>query len=115
MVGPREIWHATRRVALVDADPANDTQGRGRGGFRRDASPFFRIFNPTVQGTKFDPDGSYSYIYPHRLVDHGIARRGARYGRFRWSPYSGAEPIRVSKRLHSMCLFWLGLDCTIPL
>jgi len=24
-----------------------------------DAAPFFRIFNPTTQGTKFDPDGVY--------------------------------------------------------
>jgi hypothetical protein len=24
-----------------------------------DAAPYFRVFNPTIQGTKFDPDGSY--------------------------------------------------------
>jgi deoxyribodipyrimidine photo-lyase len=24
-----------------------------------DAAPFFRIFNPTTQGTKFDPTGAY--------------------------------------------------------
>ncbi len=24
-----------------------------------DAAPFFRIFNPTSQGAKFDPDGTY--------------------------------------------------------
>jgi deoxyribodipyrimidine photo-lyase len=24
-----------------------------------DAAPYFRIFNPTTQGRKFDPDGTY--------------------------------------------------------
>jgi deoxyribodipyrimidine photo-lyase len=24
-----------------------------------DASPFFRVFNPVLQGEKFDPDGDY--------------------------------------------------------
>jgi len=24
-----------------------------------DAAPYFRIFNPVLQGTKFDPDGAY--------------------------------------------------------
>jgi deoxyribodipyrimidine photo-lyase len=24
-----------------------------------DAAPYFRVFNPTIQGTKFDPDGTY--------------------------------------------------------
>jgi hypothetical protein len=27
----------------------------------------------------------------------------------------GAEWVRVSKRLQTMCLFCLGLDCTIPI
>ncbi len=45
---------------LLDADLANNVcswqwvQGCGA-----DAAPYFRIFNPTLQGEKFDPDGVY--------------------------------------------------------
>ena len=45
---------------LVDADLANNTLGwQWVAGCGADASPFFRIFNPTTQGMKFDPDGVY--------------------------------------------------------
>lgn len=45
---------------LVDADLANNTLGwQWVAGCGADAAPFFRIFNPTLQGEKFDPDGIY--------------------------------------------------------
>ena len=45
---------------LVDADLANNTLGwQWSAGCGADAAPYFRIFNPILQGQKFDPDGSY--------------------------------------------------------
>lgn len=45
---------------LVDADLAQNSLGwQWTAGCGADAAPYFRIFNPTLQGEKFDPDGSY--------------------------------------------------------
>ncbi len=45
---------------LVDADPANNPASwQWVAGCGADAAPFFRIFNPVLQGVKFDPDGAY--------------------------------------------------------
>lgn len=45
---------------LVDADPAsNPANWQWVAGSGADASPFFRIFNPEAQRTKFDPQGKY--------------------------------------------------------
>ncbi len=45
---------------LVDADLANNTLGwQWVAGCGADAAPYFRIFNPVLQGEKFDPDGAY--------------------------------------------------------
>ncbi len=45
---------------LVDADLPNNTLGwQWSAGCGADAAPYFRIFNPTLQGEKFDPEGSY--------------------------------------------------------
>ena len=45
---------------LVDADLANNTMGwQWISGCGADAAPYFRIFNPVLQGEKFDPKGSY--------------------------------------------------------
>ena len=45
---------------LVDADLASNTLGwQWSGGCGADAAPYFRVFNPIIQGKKFDPDGSY--------------------------------------------------------
>jgi len=88
---------------LVDADPANNAASwQWVAGSGADAAPYFRIFNPVLQGEKFDPDGSYvkrwlpqlaklpaSVIhrpwqlagkvaaYPERIVEHDQARRRA--------------------------------------
>jgi deoxyribodipyrimidine photo-lyase len=53
--GARWFWDT-----LVDADLASNTLGwQWVAGCGADAAPFFRIFNPTTQGTKFDPTGEY--------------------------------------------------------
>jgi deoxyribodipyrimidine photo-lyase len=45
---------------LVDADLANNAASwQWVAGCGADAAPFFRIFNPVLQGQKFDPDGAY--------------------------------------------------------
>lgn len=77
---------------LVDADLASNTFGwQWAAGCGADAAPYFRIFNPMLQGKKFDGDGRYvrRYVpeltnlpagYIHRpfdlsaaqLADHGV-------------------------------------------
>ena len=53
--GARWFWDT-----LVDADLAQNTLGwQWVSGCGADAAPFFRIFNPALQGKKFDPRGSY--------------------------------------------------------
>lgn len=45
---------------LVDADLANNTLGwQWTAGCGADAAPYFRIFNPSSQAKKFDPEGEY--------------------------------------------------------
>jgi deoxyribodipyrimidine photo-lyase len=45
---------------LVDADLAqNAASWQWVAGSGADAAPYFRIFNPVLQGEKFDPEGSY--------------------------------------------------------
>ena len=46
--------------SLVDADLASNTFGwQWSAGCGADAAPYFRIFNPELQGEKFDPEGNY--------------------------------------------------------
>ena len=56
-------WRAGQRWfwdTLVDADLANNACGwQWVAGSGADASPYFRIFNPTIQGQKFDKEGTY--------------------------------------------------------
>jgi deoxyribodipyrimidine photo-lyase len=45
---------------LLDADLANNTMGwQWTAGCGADAAPYFRIFNPILQGQRFDPSGEY--------------------------------------------------------
>ncbi|MEH6698124.1 MAG: deoxyribodipyrimidine photo-lyase [Brevundimonas sp.] len=45
---------------LIDADLASNSQNwQWVAGSGADAAPYFRIFNPVSQGTKFDADGKY--------------------------------------------------------
>jgi deoxyribodipyrimidine photo-lyase len=54
-VGETWFWDT-----LVDADLAsNAANWQWVAGCGADAAPYFRIFNPSLQGAKFDPDGDY--------------------------------------------------------
>lgn len=86
---------------LTDFDPASNSHGwQWTAGCGTDASPYFRVFNPVLQGQKFDPVGAYvrkfvpelahiegpkihepwelidGYLngYPERIVDHSKER-----------------------------------------
>jgi deoxyribodipyrimidine photo-lyase len=53
--GARWFWDT-----LVDADLASNTLGwQWVAGCGPDAAPYFRIFNPLTQATRFDPNGTY--------------------------------------------------------
>jgi deoxyribodipyrimidine photo-lyase len=53
---------------LVDADVAsNPANWQWVAGSGADAAPYFRIFNPVLQGEKFDPDGKYVRRYVPEL------------------------------------------------
>lgn len=76
-----EAWFAEK---LLDFDLASNNGGwQWAAGCGTDAAPYFRIFNPTSQQTKFDK--SFKYIkkwipefgtpdYPAPMVDHKFAR-----------------------------------------
>lgn len=76
-----EAWFARK---LLDFDLASNSGGwQWAAGCGTDAAPYFRIFNPTEQTKKFDPE--YKYIrqwvpefgttrYPKPMVDHAFAR-----------------------------------------
>jgi len=45
---------------LIDGDSAANAGGwQWAAGVGADAQPFFRVFNPTLQGQRFDPDGTF--------------------------------------------------------
>ena len=53
--GERWFWDT-----LVDADPgSNPANWQWVAGCGADAAPYFRVFNPILQGEKFDPEGAY--------------------------------------------------------
>ncbi|OBF36765.1 deoxyribodipyrimidine photolyase [Mycobacterium sp. ACS1612] len=72
---------------LVDGDMANNQHGwQWAAGCGTDAAPYFRVFNPTTQAVKFDPDGVYvrrwvpeidDGDYPEPIVDHAAERKEA--------------------------------------
>jgi deoxyribodipyrimidine photo-lyase len=69
---------------LLDADLAANNGGwQWSAGTGTDAQPWFRIFNPTTQAQKFDPEGRYirryvpeadTLAYPAPIVDHARQR-----------------------------------------
>ena len=62
-VGAKWFWDT-----LVDADLASNTQGwQWTAGCGADAAPYFRIFNPTTQAKKFDPQGEYIHRWVPEL------------------------------------------------
>jgi deoxyribodipyrimidine photo-lyase len=55
---------------LVDGDLAANNGGwQWAAGTGADAAPYFRVFNPTTQGQRFDPDGSFIRIWVTELKD----------------------------------------------
>lgn len=89
--GARWFWDT-----LVDADLANNTLGwQWTAGCGADAAPYFRIFNPVLQGEKFDPRGDYvrrwvpevaglpeAYVQkPWKAPDNVLSQAGVRPGR----------------------------------
>ena len=55
---------------LVDGDPASNHGGwQWVAGTGTDPAPYFRVFNPTLQSAKFDPDGAYIRRYIPELRD----------------------------------------------
>jgi deoxyribodipyrimidine photo-lyase len=77
---------------LIDGDLASNNHGwQWAAGTGTDAAPYFRVFNPTAQAARFDPDGDYARrwlpeigtpAYPGPMVDHAAERVEAlrRYG-----------------------------------
>ncbi|MDP4131740.1 MAG: FAD-binding domain-containing protein, partial [Bacteroidota bacterium] len=72
---------------LLDYDLASNNGGwQWAAGCGCDAAPYFRVFNPTLQQKKFDPDGTYvkrwvpeiaEMNYPQPMVEHVFARNRA--------------------------------------
>jgi deoxyribodipyrimidine photo-lyase len=72
---------------LIDGDLASNSHGwQWVAGTGTDAAPYFRIFNPTTQAARFDPDGEYvrrwvpelaTDRYPAPMVDHAVEREEA--------------------------------------
>ncbi len=69
---------------LLDGDLASNNHGwQWAAGTGTDAAPYFRVFNPTTQGERWDPDGEYiarwipelgTAGYPDPMVDHKVER-----------------------------------------
>jgi deoxyribodipyrimidine photo-lyase len=75
------------RSRLADGDPASNNGGwQWSAGCGTDAQPFFRIFNPVLQGERFDPEGSYV----KRWVPEIAAWKDA--GKHLHAPWRAAEP-----------------------
>lgn len=71
--------------ALCDADPANNPASwQWVAGCGADAAPYFRVFNPVLQGEKFDPDGAYVRRWVPEVA--GVAKR------FVHRPWDAPEP-----------------------
>ena len=92
---------------LVDGEPASNSGGwQWAASTGADAQPYFRVFNPVLQGQRWDPDGEYVRRFvpelrglpgrgvhtpwPARILDHE-ARRNLAIDRFRRAR-EGARP-----------------------
>lgn len=87
---------------LLDADLANNTLGwQWTAGCGADAAPYFRIFNPVLQGERFDPDGHYVRRWLPEL-----ARLPAQYLH---------QPWQAGERVLADCGVRLGSDYPAPM
>ncbi|MBS1103356.1 deoxyribodipyrimidine photo-lyase [Gluconobacter sp. Dm-62] len=76
-----EAWF---RDTLVDADFANNAMNwQWVAGTGIEATPFFRIFNPTRQAEKFDPDGDY--------IRQWVPELGRLSGKALFEPWAAGE------------------------
>jgi deoxyribodipyrimidine photo-lyase len=67
-----EWQHGARHFMgyLMDGDLASNQHGwQWTAGSGTDPAPFFRVFNPTTQGKKFDPQGRYVRRFVAELAD----------------------------------------------
>ena len=113
LVKDLHVWwpHGARHFLahLRDGDIASNNHGwQWVAGTGTDAAPYFRVFNPVLQGERFDPEGDYvrrwvpelrhvagaavhqpwkrtdagAHGYPERVVDHAAERQETlrRYG-----------------------------------
>lgn len=79
------------REKLADHDPANDAGGwQWAASTGMDAQPYFRIFNPTTQGERYDPDAEFVRAYVPELSD---ATADQIHG---WGDLSDAERERIA-------------------
>jgi deoxyribodipyrimidine photo-lyase len=79
------------REKLADHDTANDTGGwQWAASTGTDAQPYFRVFNPTTQGERYDPEAEFIRAYVPELGD---AAPDEIHG---WNELSDAERERVA-------------------
>jgi len=82
-------WHEGARWfwdTLVDADLASNTMGwQWTAGCGADAAPYFRIFNPILQGERFDPQGEY--------IRRWVPELSALSSRFIHKPWEASESL----------------------
>ena len=73
---------------LCDADEANNPASwQWVAGSGADAAPYFRVFNPILQGEKFDPEGNYVRSWVPELAD-----LDKRWIHTPWKAPAGAAP-----------------------
>lgn len=85
--GARWFWDT-----LVDADLANNSGGwQWVAGCGADASPYFRIFNPVLQGKKFDGEGDY--------IRRWVPEIAALPNRHLHAPWEAPEPVLAEARV----------------
>ena len=88
-IGEQWFWDT-----LVDACPANNPASwQWVAGSGADAAPYYRIFNPVLQGEKFDPDGAYVRKFVPEL-----AKMSDKYLHRPWEAPDG-ELIRAGVKL----------------
>ena len=87
---------------LVDADLANNAASwQWVAGCGADAAPYFRIFNPILQGAKFDPDGAYTRRFVPELAELPTE--------YLFAPWEAPASVLTKARLR------LGTDYPLPI